>query len=351
MAKLDIDFVLLDESVVMYGFRALMTGAQLESFLKNPVMLFMHERAQAGYSKPLEEDVVLPIGKWYDIRVEGDKLLAKPEFDDDDEFAKRIEGKVKKGYLNASSICLEPIAATDEMSLMLPGQTGPTVTKWGLLEASIVDIPNCRNALAIRNSASNQTISLNNADSNENAIAFLENLIPKNFDTMLLKLMAVKLGLPDTATEAEVTQKLAEVLTANSTSVTELTKLKGDLLNASNELASLKLAAEEAKVNNLVDGAIAAKKLAAGDRERYVKLAKADFDTTKELIDSMQAFESLETRLSAGGSGDANGAELAELVKLSGRELYMGGKFERLKALSPEQFKLKYKEYWGTDPK
>ena len=153
MAKLDIDFVLLDESVVLYGFRVLMSGGDLSAFTRNPVMLFMHNRAPQGASYPVaKQEMNLPIGRWHDVRIESGKLLAKPEFDDEDEFALRVQQKVKKGYLNAASIWLDPLAASDEDTLKMPGQSGPTVTKWNILEASIVDIPNCKNALAIRDS-------------------------------------------------------------------------------------------------------------------------------------------------------------------------------------------------------
>ncbi len=134
MARLNKPFVLIDESVVMHGFRTLMSGAALDDFKANPIMLYQHNRSvQYG-----DQDSILPIGKWVDIEVQGDKLVAYPEFDDDDDFAKRIEKKVEKGYLNGASIWLHPMAVSDEDTLKLPGQSGPTVTKWGVLEASIV---------------------------------------------------------------------------------------------------------------------------------------------------------------------------------------------------------------------
>ena len=164
--------------------------------------------------------------------------------------------------------------------------------------------------------------------------------------------MAVKLGLSETATDAEITAKLTAVM-ADSAKLavldTEVTKLKGDVSTLTTENQTLKAAAAEKQVTDLVDGAINGKKLAAGDRENYIKLAKADYETTKALIDGMKAYESVENRLS--GGGDSASAELQELVKLSGRELYMQGKFEKLKALSAEQYKLKYKEYFGSEPK
>lgn len=348
MAKLDIDFILLDESVVMYGFRALMSGAQLDAFKKNPVMLLMHNRASAGH-EPLEDDVVLPIGKWHDIRIENNRLLAKPEFDDDDDFAQRIEKKVKKGYLNAASIWLDPIAATDEQTLKLPGQIGPTITKWGLFEASIVDIPNCKNALAIRNSAGKK-LQLS-SDQNEEVTTYLNSLIPQNTN-MDKKLMAAKLGLAENATDQEISTKLAAVLTdaATATSASlEVTKLKADVLKLEGDLSTIEKAATQAKNETLVDAAITAKKLTAGERDKWLKLAAADYQTTKELIDGMKGFEGLENKLT--GGADESNLELNELLKLSGRDLYLQGKFNQLKALSEHHFKLKYKEYYGKEPK
>lgn len=338
MAKLNIDFILIDESVVMNGFRALMKGAQLASFKANPVMLFLHNRATGDNATEL---VILPIGKWYDIRIDGNKLLAKPDFDDNDEFALKIQSKVDGGYLNGASIWLDPLAASDDSALMLPGQLGPTITKWGVLEASIVDIPNCRNALAIRNSAGKK-IALS-ADTDSEINNYLKSLIPKK--SKMLKLLAVKLGLPDTATEEEVANKLAAV----QSEAANVLSFKTENQQLKDKIVELNAAATSAKVEALIDGAISANKLAAGDREKYLKLAKADFDTTKELIDGMKPYKSIETQLSA--TTESNAGELAELTKLSGTDLWKQGKLERLQKLSAEQFKLKYKEAFGVEYK
>jgi len=200
MAKLNIDFVLLDESVVMYGFRALMSGAELEGFQKNPVMLFMHSRAMSDGCEPLEEDAILPIGKWYDIRIDAGRLLAKPDFDDDDEFAPLIQKKVEKGYLNGASVWINPIAVSDDANLQVPGQYGPTLTKWSVFEASIVDIPNCNNALAIRN-ADGKLMKLFATAQEKDVIAYLNSLQKNSNSDMDKKLLAVKLGLPETASD------------------------------------------------------------------------------------------------------------------------------------------------------
>ena len=351
MAKQDIPFTFIDESVVQYGFRVLMSGYQPGLFESNPIMLLMHNRAMGGiFSGALTNDVLLPIGKWNDIKVDGNKLVGYPEFDDDDEMATKIEGKVKKGYLNGASVALVPLAVSDEADLKLPGQKGPTVTKWEIQECSIVDIPNCRNSLAIRNAAGKHILLNGNNNDSVEVIELLNSLIPTINTIMDKKLLCSQLGLPETATDAEITAKLT-ALKGSASQVTTLAAENEQLLkaktDAEKEVTQLRAAQETAKNEKLVDDAIATKKLAAGDRDKYLKLAKADFDTTKELIDSMKPYESIAQGLSAESSGDT--AELQELIKLSGRELYMKGKFEVLKNLSMPHFKIKYKEYYGQE--
>jgi hypothetical protein len=343
MAKIDKDFILIDESVVMNGFRVLMSGAELGGFIKNPVMLLMHLRAEKGMLDAADEDVLLPIGKWYDIRVEGDKLLAKPWFDDNDAFALKVESKVKGGFLNGASIWLEPIAVSDDENLKLAGQRGPTVTKWGVNESSIVDIPNCRNALAIKNAAG-QKILLHSNTAADEAIQILNSFIDKK-DNMDKKLLCANLGLADTATDAQIT----DALLALKNSADGTVQLSAQVKTLGDEVVRLKKEATEKSITDLVDGAIAGKKLLAGDRDKYVKLAAADFDTVKELIDGMKPYMSIESKLAAEGKTDVEKMELEGLMKLSGHDLYMDGKLDRLKELSLDGFKLKYKEALGVD--
>lgn len=341
MAKLDIDFILIDESVVMNGFRALMNGSKLEAFKKNPVMLFMHNRAQAGFNA-LEDDAVLPIGKWYDIRVQGNQLLAKPDFDDDDDFALKIQNKVEKGYLNAASIWINPIATSEDESLALAGQRGPTITEWGVLEASIVDIPNCQNALAIRNSAGKKIALSGNTGDDTDVINFLKTLSTDKNKNMDRKLLCAKLGLEENATDAQI----SDALVAMKLAATNGTQLSAENKTLKDELIKLKADQEKAKIESLVDTAIKDTKLTADVRDKYIKLATADFDTTKELIDGMKPYQSIEQKLNAGSD---NKEEVEGLLKLSGHELYMTGKLERLRDLNPDQFKLKYKEAFGVE--
>jgi hypothetical protein len=355
MAKLKIDFVLLDESVVMNGFRALMLGAELDQFKANPVMLFMHNRATEGVFEKNTKEVILPIGKWYDIRVEGNRLLAKPEFDDNDDFALQIQSKVEGGYLNAASIWIDPIAASDEEALMLPGQRLPTITKWGVLESSIVDIPNCRGALALRNSAGEKVFTLNASSPDENLLSLLHSINTNKNNMEILKTLATKLGLSDSASEADVLNKLTAVLAqaqSAETLKTENEQLKTAKEAVDNKLTALEAEQTKAKNEKLIDDAVAAGKLAAGEKDKWMKLAAADYATTEELINGLQPYKPVANQLNAvNANTDVDAKRLAELMKLSGRELYMQGLFPELEKLSAEVYAQKHEEYFKTKPK
>lgn len=134
-------FILSDESINRYGFRLLSNGVDLNAFAKNAVMLFNHETEGDVYTGP--------IGRWENLRNENGQILADAIFDENDPFAKAIADKVANGFLNATSVGFRIIETSEDPSLMIAGQTRPTVTKWDMIEASIVDIPANKNALAL----------------------------------------------------------------------------------------------------------------------------------------------------------------------------------------------------------
>lgn len=340
MAKLDLDIVLIDDSVVDYGFRAKMSGAELSYFKANPVLLFQHNRP-SSYAN--NTDIIMPIGRWNDIRIEDNCLLAKPEFDDDDDLAMKVQRKVEKSYLNAASVWIDPIEISEDVSEMLPGQSLPTFTRWNILEASIVDIPNCKNALAIRN-AKGKRIQLSNDLTDTDIMEVLNKFSLNKKSTMDRKFLCALLGLPEDATEDKIKSRIGEIKLAAEAQ----TQSKAEIKTLKDQIIALKTAADTLRNESLVDGAIAAKKILAGERDDYLKLAVADYDTTAALLGKMQAQVSIQEQLTK--QAKSNDLEVQELMKLSGKELYMNGKLERLQEIgTPDQFKLKYKEAFGIE--
>jgi hypothetical protein len=343
MAKLDLDFVIVDEAVNDYGYRVVMTGYQPGRFENNPVLLLMHERATRGIlGDPLEEDVVLPLGRWNSIRVEGGQLLGQPEFDDQDEMALKVQNKVEKGYMNAASAWIVPISISDDPALMLPGQTGPTITRWEIAEASIVDIPGCKNALAIREDGKlvKQT--------RTNAVEFklkLSKIFHPDMD--FLKLVARLVGLPETASPKEVEDKVADLQTRLTAKGNRIQELEQQLASVQSDVASLRRERADRDIDDLVDGAVTARKITAKEAEHYRKLASVDFTSTKAILDNFKPYESIEQRLKEGKEGD----ELAELSKLSWDQLDQQNKLTLVKERYPDLYKTKYKATFNKEPK
>ena len=139
-------FRLSDESVNDYGYRILTKGIDLKRFKQNPVMLWMHKRDNLWTENP-----VLPIGKWENVKKDGDTLVADPFFDESDELAVKIKSKVEQDILKMTSLGIRIIEISEDPKLMLPGQTRPTVTKCELVECSIVDIGANKNAIKLYN--------------------------------------------------------------------------------------------------------------------------------------------------------------------------------------------------------
>lgn len=127
-----------------YQDRLSVRGWDLEAFNANPVILYMHDEGAGG---PLGlAPKTLPIGKGR-AYVKGDALMVDIEFDQDDEFAKRVEAKVEGGFLNAVSV----------RYIMLDFKAnelgGFDCAEQELLEISIVTIPGNQRALRAKAAA------------------------------------------------------------------------------------------------------------------------------------------------------------------------------------------------------
>lgn len=330
-------FVLSDDSLNSHGFRTLTDGIDIVQFEKNPIMLFMHNRPWRGTK---EEYSV--IGRWENIRKENGQLLADAVFDLNDAFAKTIADKVDNNFLRMASIGFTPIEWSEDAALLVPGQTRATVTKSIAKEASIVDLGSNNNALALYDvpalyDETDKLVEL--SAGTDHIIPLIANTKTQNME---LKDLLPLLTLADNATFDDVANAIKK---QNG----DLVKLQADFKIANDELTQLKAAAVTEKISNLVNDAFAAKKITDAEKPHYLKLAAADFESTEAVLKAMKPYESIEQQLKDNNTPEA--VELAELVKLSGDTLFNDGKLDRLKALSPVHYKLKYKEAFGEEPK
>lgn len=340
--------VVSDESVNQYGFRILSSGGDFSRFSKNPIMLYVHERNANGKAK-------LPIGKWEALQVTSDnKIIAKPVFNEKNAQGLECKESFEGGFLNAASIHVDPIEWSEDPALMLPGQPLPTITKWVLMEISMADIP--VNGNAVRLSHHGKTITLSSDGDHSEELSKLFHPIKPDSSMKsiiaVLNTLSLGLSLSDTASEVEVLGVLQKALSLQKDTVIA----KDTLINQlTTERDSYKLAKEAAEVKAiddkataLVDGAISAKKIVAGQKDHFVKLAKADYDSTKAILDSAIGFQPIGSQLKI-ASGELSITE----KKAKYDELFKGsnGELAALKSSDWDAYADLYKAKYGTEPK
>lgn len=238
------EIVISNSKLNSYGFRVITAGIDIKQYLRNPILLWMHNRPFRGTT-----DEVLPLGNVVNLRVDGDNLVGELKFDETDDFAKKIKAKWDAGVIKMVSPGLDMLEISSDPENLIPGQTRPTVTKSKLREVSLVDIGSNDDALALYNNG--KLINLAASDGNE----FLTEIKPQ----LNMKTIALKLGLLETATE----QQILDAVNALQLNAQKATNLE-------TQLSELKTAA----ITNLVDAAVKAKKIAAEKRDHFISLGK-----------------------------------------------------------------------------
>lgn len=327
-------FVLHDETVNTYGFRMLTSGANLEEFRKNPVMLLRHD------------DEELPIGRWDNIRVEGTRILADPVFDEEDELAMRVKRKVDNGFIRMASIgTWPPEELSDAPELKLEGQTMPTVTKWTVREASIVTIGANHNALAMYDRTTGQRLDLTDASTIVRLMDCSAETTNHIINNDMTKTVKGILNLQDSATDAEVVAAVEALQAANETLAEENATLKAEAEQKEQERRN----AQKAEAATLVDAAIKDGRIEAGGRKAYLELFDKDFDNARSVLESIPQRVSVASRIEAGK--DTAGAELSDFAGKTWDELDREGRLIELRDKNPELFHEKFKAHFGVEYK
>lgn len=305
MEKGKLTFVLSDESVNSHGTWVKTSGIILERFKKNPVMLWSHD------------PVFPPIGKWENIRIEEDKLLADAVFDENDELAQIFKRKVDQGLLKACSIGFYAKKFSSDVADIKPGQRFETIVEAELIECSLCSV-----------------------GSNENAMVLM-NAEGKKLEMSEKGFMALGMRLIENSNNKE-----------NSMSE-ELTQLKADLQAKEDELVELRAfkqkAEDEAKMRleearkELIKNAINERKIDKSVEAVWLQLATVDFESTKLALEAMPSVDSIASRIK---KTSASGYDFAGK---SFREIDKAGRLKELKAKDFELYKQLYKEEYGVD--
>lgn len=312
-----------------YGGRVLTSGIDLTQFQKNPLLLWMHRRS-------FDRDA-MPIGRIDNLRTDGDRLIGTPVFDQNDEFAKKIESKWENGFLRMASAGIEIIETSDAPEHLLQGQTRRTITRCRLEEVSIVDMGGNDEALQLYD-RSGKVLKLAAGEDND-ALPLLapekkddpsgtapdgkaDNQTNKLTQSMNKEILQL-LGLSETATEQEAVGAL------------RLLKEKAD------KVETLQLAS----ITAVVDGAIAEKRITADKKEHFVNIGKAaGIDSLRTTLSLMQpARKPTEVIRQTDAPRDDEPKTYAKLSDVPANQL------EKLREERPQDYERLYKAEYGHD--
>jgi hypothetical protein len=318
MAK---EVVISNSTLNSYKFRILTSGIDISQFQRNPILLWCHNRPWRGTT-----DEVLPIGRVENLRIDGDNLIGTPVFDEKDDFAKKIKLKWDRDMLRMVSAGLDPIEMSDDPSVLVTGQTRPTITRCRLREVSIVDIGANDDALALYNEKGLIELSAGGMDLILPEIALkddLNNNVKKN-----MKTIAVKLGLPETATEAEI---LAEI------GVVQLSAKKAESLQEEMDRQ------RDQAITDEVDAAIRLKRVSGDKREHFVEIGKkAGLASLRETLELMSPVVR-PTDLIHGGKPAGAANDWKKLSEVPSEEAI------RLRSEEPDTYKKLYRAEYGFE--
>ena len=255
---------LTNDTLNSYGYRVLTDGVDITQYERNPILLYMHNRGKA-------------IGLIKDIKKENGEITGELAFDEATELSTQCKKQWDFGSLRMVSIGFEVIETSEAAELIVPGQRYATVTKARLIEVSLVDIG--ANNDAIRLHKDGQLITL--SEGGDCPLPRLNHKPTNNQPQM---------DLPETADEAAVNAKLAELKTAND-----------DVENIRRENEQLKLS----QVTAAVDAAIAAKKIPAEKKQHFLDLGKSvGIETLNATLDAITPAPKLSGTLQTEPAGD-----------------------------------------------
>lgn len=298
-----------------YGSRVLTEGGDLRQYERNPVLLFMHNRAFSREN--------LPIGRMEGLRIDGDRLIGTPVFDLNDEFAKRIADKWENGFLRMLSAGIEIIETSSDAGVMLPGQTRPTITRWKLVEVSVVDIGANDEALRLYDQAGTM---LKLASGIDNEVLPLLKEREDNqliIKTTMNKELLTLLGLQEGATDEQV-----------------LATVRG-LKEKADKVEAMTLA----NITAIVDEAVTTKKITADKKEHFVNLGKAaGIDSLRETLSLMKPAQKPTEVIVPRGSAPEQGT-FAKLSEVPEAEL------PKMKEENPAEYARLYKAEYGVELK
>ncbi|MWB92981.1 caudovirus prohead protease [Flavobacterium sp. GA093] len=255
-----------------YGFSIVTSGISLKRFKKNPMMLNQHWNSTSNV-----------LGKWENLKVDNDLLLAEPVFDLDDEDAAFVSGKVDRGFINSCSMGI----TFNRDDLKIIGDK-VVMTKCELYECSIVAVPSNANSIRLYTQSGEL---LKDEEVKELCLSIQPepgdtqklDLNPKNDMKKITLTLAVLTALSFDKATPEVDVEAVEAA---------ILKLSKDNTEMSAKLLALQTEKDNAAtlaIEEMVTLAITEGRIPATKKDDFVKLATADFALAKTTIESIPA--------------------------------------------------------------
>ena len=300
-----------NDNLNSYGTRVLTAGMDVEQYGRNPVLLYMHERGNViGYVK--------------DLRKENGEVTGEPVFDEATELSRRCKKQYEFGSLRMASAGIDIVELSDAPEHLAQGQTRPTVTRSKLFEVSLVDIGAKDDAIVLFKDGTRVELGRDG----ECLLPLLNNKTTKQKE-MEQKTLALQLGLPETADEAAIAARIAELKAA---------KDEAETLRKENETLQL------GRVTAAVEKAIAEKRVGEDKKQQFVELGK------KIGVEELEnTFAAMSPRVKLGeivGHGGAPTATTATYKKLGE---VPAEKLEEMREKQPEEYKRLYKAEYGME--
>ena len=303
-----------NESLNSYGTRVLTAGMNVEQYNRNPVLLYMHERGQViGYVK--------------DLKVEGDEVTGELMFDEATELSRRCKKQWEFGSLKMVSVGIDILELSEDPKHLVQGQTSPTISKSKLFEVSLVDIGANDDAIVLQKDG--KRIELGKDGGVELPLLHINNNKNQKPKQMDQEKLALQLGLPKDADEATITAKLAKLQADGAEA--ETLRQERDTLRA-------------ARIETLVNAAIAEKKIGEDKKQQFLDLGKKiGADELKQTFDAMSPQVKLSNIVNGGGAPAGGHSEYKKLSDVPSDEL------SKMREQNPAQYKKLYKAEYGIE--
>lgn len=324
--KIDRPYVLSDSSVNEYGFRLLTEGYQLGMYQKNPIGYYMHRR---------EDGIAV---KWEDLRIEGDQVVGVPVINLSHSRGEQICDEVENGFLNAASVGhIVVLEYSTDPEMQLPGQTGPTITKWYNKEYSLVDIPGNGNALTCLYDAQEQKINLMDLN------VALPLMQTKHVDA--IKELCGALNMADTTDGRTLVAAVQDLMTKTTALAADNQTLATQVAELNQQIREQAAANAKYETNQLLEEALAARKLTVAMKNQLA----ADYGTNaaglRLLLAAMPAYRSITELLQ---TKQAEAEELQWTWDDYERNDPKGNKLRELKASNPERYRALFDRKFET---